>query len=224
VPAAGTALPAGVHTISYTVTDSKGASMSCAYKLTVKVIDPCANATALKITCPRDTVRTVAANSGTSATPKTWYVNYPLPIITGGCGRTSITSTPSFGTPLPAGEHTITYTVKDAKGAVATCAFKLTIKQALTVRSAAPSDVTIYPNPANQYINIGFNGYESQSPVAVHIYNTLGLEEKRFDFNALNGEPILLSVESLTSGYHIIKVVSADGTLHITRPIMISND
>jgi large repetitive protein len=224
LPVAGTALGAGVHTITYTVTDSKGITATCAYKITVKVTDPCATATALKITCPKDTVRNVYLSNNGNGVQKPYYVNFPLPKVEGGCGRVTLTSNPLFGTPLPLGDNTIAYTIKDSKGAIATCSFKLTLKQVLLVRSAGASDVTIYPNPASQFVSIGFNGYESKSPVLVEIYNTLGLKAKQFEFNTLNGEPILLNTEDLTSGYYFIKISSTDGVFNVTKPMMITNE
>jgi hypothetical protein len=122
----GGCFPIGVTTVTYTATDAKGNTATCAFTVTVtKVNNPCDNDTDKPVLtgCPTDQILTLAA--GTSCKVATWTA----PTATDNCGGVTVTLASSSttltksGDCFPIGKITFTYTATDTKGNTATCSF-----------------------------------------------------------------------------------------------------
>jgi hypothetical protein len=116
-PPPGSLLPPGIHTVIVTVTDAAGNQTSC--KAAVRVLD----LTAPIVKCPEP--QTVVACQG--AIPNVLEQT----IVSDNCSQgaqLTITQTPSAGTLVNAGTHTITVTVVDAAGNAGVCSTTFTVQ------------------------------------------------------------------------------------------------
>ena len=111
----GDEFPLGITTVIYTATDDGGNKATCSFE--VEVID---NTPPLIFNCPTDI--TVIANENCAA-----IVNWTAPEAFDNCAVT-MTSDYQPGNIFPIGVTEVTYTAVDGNGAVATCAFKVTVE------------------------------------------------------------------------------------------------
>lgn len=119
IPASGTTLQAGNHTITIVATDTDNNTDTCTFNLLI------AENTAPTITCPSDTI---------TCDP---IVNYTAPIGLDNClAITTQTDATGFtsGSTFPIGTTTIEYTVADSSGNTTSCTFDI--------------NVLVYPGPA----------------------------------------------------------------------------
>ena len=72
----------------------------------------------------------------------------------------------------------------------------------------ADNDVTIYPNPANDIINV-----QGEDIQYVEIYNSIGL--KVLDKNVNNSESI--NIAGFASGIYFVRVVDREGNISTTK-------
>ncbi len=140
-PTADTIVGTGVTTVTITVRDASNNSATCSANLTVN------DTTAPVITtCAPN--QTIPAGASCQAA---------VPNVTGGvaatdnctaAGSLTITQSPSAGTMVGAGTHTITITVRDAATNQASCTATLTVEDTTTpVITTCPSDETVSAGP-----------------------------------------------------------------------------
>ncbi|WP_306639726.1 HYR domain-containing protein [Sanyastnella coralliicola] len=128
-PGPGTILNYGLHQITITGIDPFGNESECTFQVAVDDI------VAPVITCPSDL--TVDASAACT---------YELPDFTVSalvyepCGSYSITQTPSPGTDLGIGTHTITLEATDLLGNSADCSFEITVNDTTAPNVICPSD------------------------------------------------------------------------------------
>jgi pimeloyl-ACP methyl ester carboxylesterase len=117
----------GAHTVTLTVTDSHGASSSCAATVTVVDITP------PSITCPAN----IVVNHSNDAGQCSAVVNY-TPSATDNCPGMSVSCSPSAGSVFPKGTTTVNCGATDSSGNSSSCFFTVTvIPSQLTVLSPA---------------------------------------------------------------------------------------
>ena len=127
----GNVFPVGTTTITYIATDGAGNTVSATQ--TVTVFDN----TAPSLTAPAPT--TVAPPSGTAAIPD---------VVAGAtfgdnCSDVTVTQSPSAGTVVGLGTHTITLTATDTAGNTVTASTTFTVNDAVAPTIAAPANVTV---------------------------------------------------------------------------------
>ena len=79
-------------------------------------------------------------------------------------------------------------------------------------------DFKIYPNPANDFINIDLLNYHDKDPLSVRVYDNLGREVFT---NPKVSFPVKLKIKTLNPGVHFIQVSSGDQLL-LNRKILIT--
>ncbi len=116
LPAPGALLSPGVYTVEITVVDDSGNTGTCSFELTV--VDD----TPQVVTCPADQTRSVNASCN-------YTVENFIPLVTGtdNCGNVVYAQSPSVGTDLPIGVHTISIVAFDELLNSSSCTFDLTV-------------------------------------------------------------------------------------------------
>jgi hypothetical protein len=66
------------------------------------------------------------------------------------------------------------------------------------------TDVELYPNPANEYLNIKLKNSNLKN-VQFEIYNVIG-NKLEIEFDAVNSENYKISVKDFSSGYYLLIV------------------
>jgi large repetitive protein len=128
----GAYFPKGSSTETYTVTDAAGNITTCSFKVIVKDTE------LPVIICPADiTVNNEAGKCGA-------VVSYQAPLGTDNCtgAITKFSAGLGSGAFFPVGVTTETYTVTDVAGNVATCSFKVTVKDKELPMITCPADIT----------------------------------------------------------------------------------
>jgi hypothetical protein len=122
-----------------------------------------------------------------------------------------------------------TYTYVDGQPLTGTNFYRLTevnldnsyiYSPVVVVRTTTLAQITLFPNPASNYINVSLAG-NTPSAVTVLLTSAAGqrLAEKQATGGA--GTIVTIPVENLVSGIYIITVISADGS-HESSPVLVS--
>jgi gliding motility-associated-like protein len=161
-PAAGTTIGQGVSTVTITVTDDSGNSVTCtAYVTVIDDSDPVISG------CPTDI--TITADDEYCGNTATWST----PTASDNCSVT-LTSTHNSGDMFLVGTTTVTYTAEDTSGNSVTCSFDV------IVLPAEPP--VIYGDPL---VCIAINN--SDPLQAVKTYYILGSEGSTFSWSVEGG-------------------------------------
>lgn len=116
IPAAGSVLGVGQHPIQLIATDTFGNSANCTFQLQIKDNTP------PSLACPTDKVRNADSNCQYT------LENFTSQAITSDdCGNTVLTQSPSVGTVLPIGSHTIQISALDVSGNTSVCSFNVSV-------------------------------------------------------------------------------------------------
>jgi extracellular elastinolytic metalloproteinase len=99
------------------------------------------------------------------------------------------------------GQYTIIWTATDGDGNETTCTFTLTVNEFVSVNDISQSNISIYPNPANDFIMIEANG-------RVEISDISGKKLMSQELNS--GDEIDLS--SLKQGFYFVTVIEKERT------------
>ncbi len=133
----GDTFPLGTTTVTYTVTDAAGNTVTCSFDVTVNdTEDP-------TITCPLDIV--IDNNPGVCGA----VVNWPPPTTADNCPGETVSQTGGLpqGATFPIGTTTVSYTVMDAAGNTATCSFDVTVNDTEAPTITCPPDVIVSTDP-----------------------------------------------------------------------------
>ena len=197
----GSEFPLGVTTNTFEVSDGSGNTKTCSF--TVTVVDSIAPV----LTCPAD--QTVEVAMGSMYSLPDYWADGDVTAVDNCSTVEQQTQSPAAGTELAAGNHTVTFSVKDAAGNTSTCSFELTIDSMLGVNDASFSNsIQIYPNPADNFVTIS----SSQKIVKVVIMDGSGkrIQESKWD-NSLTENTI--SVRHLPTGTYLIQIVGEKQTV-----------
>ncbi len=96
----------------------------------------------LAIACPPNVSVTAPTAAGV-------VVNYPAPIVSGGCAPFNVVCNPPSGSPFPVGTTTVTCVVTDGCGQSATCSFTVTVR----ARKPRWFPTPLLPPPQGEYIS-----------------------------------------------------------------------
>ena len=128
---------AGVHTVTLTVTDGHGASASDEMVLTVLNRAPAANA---GVDQTANHAQTVTLDGVGSTDPEGGLLSYAWSV---GGVQIATGANPSVG-PFEVGIHTVTLTVTDDKGAIATDSMIVTVVNEVPVANAGPDQTVTF--------------------------------------------------------------------------------
>jgi gliding motility-associated-like protein len=131
--ASGSTFTLGVTNVTFIATDAVGNTATCVFKVTVK------DAEAPVITsCPGDIVKDIDADSCNAA------VMWVAPSVTDKCSNVVLTSNHTPGDRFHVDTTKVTYTATDAAGNIATCSFKVIVKDTLApVLTDCPVDFAV---------------------------------------------------------------------------------
>ncbi len=134
LPAPGTQLAPGSHTVSLTVTQN-GQSATCSFLVTVVDDTP-----PTIVGCPATTMTVNVPTASCSA-----VVTWDPPTLANTCSGSVInqTSGPASGSVFPIGQTIITYAATDASGNIATCSFIVDVKDATGPTITCNQDIAI---------------------------------------------------------------------------------
>jgi hypothetical protein len=82
------------------------------------------------------------------------------------------------------------------------------------------NDIGIYPNPANDYINIDMKQYEGKA-VNIYLYNTLGKVMKTMNIEKASSTPQRIDIQGFTTGQYMIRI-QAEGKRDVLRQVIIT--
>ena len=188
--------------VEFTVYNSIGESDTCyAY---VNVIDGLAP----EITCPED--QTISSEGGYTL-PDFFATGQALAIDN--CSTTLVTDqSPSPGTILEDGTHTITLSATDNGGFESSCEFVIVVNDILAGQDTEIllQDITLYPNPANDVVTItnpDFIGLTS-----VTIYDVAGRLVKQNKVSGVNNA-VVMNISELRSAVYMVVIATEYGQL-----------
>lgn len=119
--------PVGLTTVTYTVTDAGGNSVTCTQSVTVTD-----NEAPVLSSCPQDVLICPGV------------VQYNSPSATDNCGATvSLVSGPASGSVLTAGSYTVVYSAVDSAGNGDTCSFIITVNSNPVITTSNPNTVCV---------------------------------------------------------------------------------
>lgn len=135
IPTAGTVLPIGSHEVEVFVVDDYGNGNSCVFHVTVQDdVQP-------SIICGENLTRQLASGC-----------EYELENLMStvdaddNCGVTEIIQSPSAGTMLPPGDHTLTFQALDAAGNSSQCSITLTVLDSIEPEISCSADIDFEVN------------------------------------------------------------------------------
>lgn len=77
----------------------------------------------------------------------------------------------------------------------------------------------IYPNPAEDHVSISFEESELKGNVVVDVLDAHGTLVHRSNYNSTHGSLLTLSLSDLPAGVYMLRMQSADDTIHTQRII-----
>ncbi len=186
------------------VSDASGNIAACV--ATVEVVDNLAPV----VTCPAD--QTVEVDPQTVLYEVPDYFGNGEASALDNCTDpvTIFTQDPAPGSFLADGVYTVTLTAEDEYGNIGTCTFELTVETVLGAQDNVLSNVSMYPNPANEYVTIA-NGTSVQLERAA-IYDVNGKLINTIDLQDMTTEKTI-DVSALASGVYMVQITSKNASV-----------
>ncbi len=133
----------------------------------------------------------------------------------------------SIGTVAAAGNSStaINYSFTDAKPAQGTSEYRLELvdkdgryaySPVKSIRTGIVSSVSIYPNPARDYVNVTLGGSSTET-VLIRLFNQSGQILLEKNVSNAGGTTVPLAVSSYPEGNYIIVVTGADGSKQVNK-------
>ena len=85
--------------------------------------------------------------------------------------------------------------------------------------NSSSQSINLYPNPANDFVNVSIPSYANQNPDNAEIYNSLGLLEKNITINSLSNN-LTFNTSDLANGTYLL-VLNSNGNKILTKPFII---
>lgn len=184
---------------TWTAMDSCGNSISYAQTITLS------DTTSPVINC-NITIDTIIASGSTTIPDYTTMVT-----ATDDCGVNSITQSPSAGTSIGQGSHTVTLVATDTCGNTANCAIGVEVTTMSEVTSVLNEGLKIYPNPSSGLFSIELPNEQVYYAAVYGVEGQLVLERE------LSGEKIYnINLEALPKGNYIIRIKNKTETVSRT--------
>ncbi len=187
--------------IEFTVTNAAGQTDTCI--AFVNVIDGLAP----QVFCPEDQYVT---STGPYSLPD--YLATGLAIATDNCAVLSTSQDPDPGTLLEQGAHIITITAQDMNGFEEECEFTLYVDDTLGTETpqASLETLVMYPNPANQIINISNPQFVAIDDVTIYDISGRAIIKQRIsEMSAL----FTIDVSNLQSATYVVVISSKNGQI-----------
>ena len=122
---------------------------------------------------------------------------------------------PAPGTLLPDGVYTITLTAEDEYGNVSECTFELTIESVLGLDDQNfDNAVGIYPNPADNFVNIANGSGLNLESVAIYDMNGRLVQNVKLGNAAIQNT---IDVSNLASGVYIVQITGEQNAQTVKR-------
>jgi hypothetical protein len=133
----------------------------------------------------------------------------------------------NIGTVAAAGNSAVTlnYSYVDSKPVQGTNEYRLqlvdkdgsyTYSQVVGVRIGALTSVSIYPNPATNYVNVTLGGNAGEN-VLIQLYNQTGALLLVKNVSNAGGTVVPIAVSNYPEGNYVIVVSAADGSRQVTK-------
>jgi len=116
------------------------------------------------------------------------------------------TSDTTIVTPLANTTYTVTGT--DANGCHDTASFVVTVNPLGLNNIYSNDKMSLFPNPAVDYINLSFTMNTANSSSVIKVYDMLGNEMMSENETIGNGKTVTMNISSLSNGVYFIKVLN----------------
>ena len=94
------------------------------------------------------------------------------------------------------------------------------ITEKFEVENQVVRDFTVYPNPANESVNIALDGYVGQD-VEIHILDQLGKRVKVFQIDNVEQTTVQIQLDNVNNGVHNIMIV-AEGQKPLSKKMIVN--
>lgn len=196
--ASGSFFPIGTTTNTFTVTDSNGNTASCSFDVTVNDTE------VIAIACPEGILIETSLPS-----PLDTMLTIDLPMVTDNCDFTftnDITGTEDASGIYTTGSTDITWTVVDQAANSSTCVTTVEITHTINTQEADSFEaLDIFPNPANEFINIKYQLAEAKT-VQVELLNILGQQLENNTTDKTADHLIQLNTANYEAGIYFIRL------------------
>ena len=185
-------------TNTFTVTDANGNTASCSFDITVNDTE------VIGIICPEGILIETSLPS-----PLDTMLTIDLPVVMDNCEFTltnDITGTEDASGIYTTGSTDITWTVEDQAANSSTCVTTVEITHTINTQEAdAFEALDIFPNPANDLINIKYQLAEAKT-VEVELLNILGQQLENNTTNKTANHLIQLNTAKYEAGIYFIRL------------------
>ncbi len=143
----GDIFPVGTTTVIYTAIDISGNVFECVFDVIVSDVQPI-----IDVIC-QDNIINIFAEEGACDAAVVWNP----PIVIDNCAtEATLSSTHESGDIFPVGTTTVTYTVTDPGGNIATCSFDITVIDTEVPTIDCPSDITVDNTPGQCFAAVNW--------------------------------------------------------------------
>lgn len=199
-PETGTLAGIGQTELTFTLKDASG-------NMTVKsAIIEVMDTTRPEIVCPENQERILSSGSDTYPVVGN---EFDLVSVTDNCSLGSVSNTLNLlsslaGTELGPGITTVTWTAEDGSGNMATCAFNINVAALSDVKEIKEPLVSVYPNPARNYIQI-----EVADPFRQNIVELYDGAGRRVYMSKFSGN-VRIPLTGLPNGIYQVRIGNAN--------------